>query len=217
MKLNYQFEIYYTYIRDCVAATLLSYSNLLPSGERERMSKFKRSEDAYLFLLGRLLILKNILGEDMGKLYLMRKNNFGKPYFDNYPFFNLSHSGEIVILIKSSIAKVGIDIEKNVTINIHDFKSIFTVGEYSIIKSSQDPVDTFYNYWTQKEAIVKCVGKGLNLPLSSFEVNDNLAVLNDREVLTTKKLVIDDAYTCHFSYNSEYSNAAVKIERQFII
>lgn len=188
----------------------------LPFSEKEKMLRFRQSQDAELFLLGRHLISNNILDGDISKLNLIQKTKFGKPYFDNYPFFNISHSGEVVILIKSVITEVGIDIEKKSSINLEDFKMILTTKEYTSVQNSDNPIDAFYTYWTQKEAIVKCVGHGLSLPLDSFEVSDNLTVLNNGENFATQKLVIDDAYSCHFSCNYEYSNSIVKIEKQII-
>jgi len=65
----------------------------LPKSMHNRALRYKREEDAYNYILGRLLLKKGL--EDLGLTEQFEKIEFqkdGKPYLENV-FFNISHSG----------------------------------------------------------------------------------------------------------------------------
>ena len=93
----------------------------------------------------------------------IERNEDGKPYFKNAPyFFSISHSNGIVAVVLSD-KNIGIDIEwLNKT---RDFlslsKRIFSNEEQKKIINSNDLPTDFYSIWTKKEAFAKLTGNGL--------------------------------------------------------
>jgi 4'-phosphopantetheinyl transferase len=87
--------------------------------------------------------------------------------------FNISHSGELVA-VAFSVDDIGIDVERVEA--VPDFLNIaraqFHPVEYRHILSSseQDRLAAFFAIWTRKEALVKGLGAGLNIPTDSFAV-----------------------------------------------
>ena len=71
------------------------------------------------------------------------------------------------------LGDIGIDIEKIEPIKISDFKSQMTNNEWESVNNSKDTERSFFCYWSQKEAVIKTHGKGLTIPLKSFEVQNN--------------------------------------------
>src|SRR5690606_30609088 len=100
-----------------------------------------------------------------------------KPYLNSHPtvFFNVSHAGDYA-LIAIGNSPIGIDIEfinKN-----FDYKeilaNIFNKIEIDEINLTQEQHDTFYKFWTRKEAIVKAIGKGIDDDLIKIPVTDGI-------------------------------------------
>jgi 4'-phosphopantetheinyl transferase len=105
---------------------------------------------------------------------------FGKPFVTKPTGlpgleFNLSHSGDMVLVGVCHRRRVGIDVEEIRPID--DLLSIaemyFTPDEFAFIHRQlpSDRERTFLHCWTRKEAYVKAVGKGLMIPLSSIETH----------------------------------------------
>jgi 4'-phosphopantetheinyl transferase len=101
----------------------------------------------------------------------------GKPALRDYPdtHFNVSHSGKLAVCDVSS-APVGIDVE-SIPAPGRDFMKIaarfFAGEELSYIKarpSEDERAAAFAEIWTKKEAYIKRDGRGLALPLKSFNV-----------------------------------------------
>ena len=113
------------------------------------------------------LMLNNYISDKEIKL-----NKYGKPYVENGPFFSLAHSGDYVILAVSDKADVGCDIEK---LRDCDFiktgRLVFTDSEMSEIKSSEDICDSFFEFWTKKEAFIKCIGEGFHYSVKSLNLS----------------------------------------------
>lgn len=97
----------------------------------------------------------------------------GKPELV-YPdiYFNLSHSGEYVVLAISD-RPVGIDIEHKRKNYATVAKRCFCENEYMDIISAgtkAEQENCFLQYWTMKEAFIKHSGEGLRIPLNSFRI-----------------------------------------------
>lgn len=148
--------------------------------------KFKYLQDIAIASRGGLrVILSQYLITNPESIDI-RTTAFGKPYlYDSNLRFNVSHSGNYVLIAMSYGNNLGIDIEK-----MHgdfDYKDIasnyFTNNEIAVIESenTQD-LYAFYRAWTRKEACLKAVGKGLTIDLKDIEVtcssNEPAKVLN---------------------------------------
>ena len=138
---------------------------------KSRVLAFKRREPAYTSVVAGLLlqmVVKQELGIEPESLVLFKNQN-GKPSVSGYPefFFNLSHSGDYVVLAYGS-EPVGIDIEQIREKNRQVAKRCFTQKEYeyACLDASH-----FFEIWTMKESYLKLTGQGISVPLDSFEVN----------------------------------------------
>ena len=98
----------------------------------------------------------------------IRYNENGKPYTENGPHFNISHSRDLVAGV-SSEAPVGIDLEHSGRKHEGIEKRVFSPEERSLINSGADD-RLFFTAWTLKEACVKLFGKSLAKELTSFSV-----------------------------------------------
>lgn len=114
---------------------------------------------------------KDVYNEKIASLYLKNKyigeysfNEYGKP-ISSRCFFNISHSHGLVILGINDKCEIGVDIEKNKSIEDKYKRYICNDEEYKYIKNDTD----FLKIWTNKESLLKCLGVGINKKLS--EVN----------------------------------------------
>ena len=115
-------------------------------GQKEKALRYANEIDQIRSLLSSFL--KNQLSREE-----LLKNENGKPYFANGPYFNISHSGKYVLMAVST-AEIGVDIEE---IKIKDMSSlvrIFNEAEAKMIKEHSD----FYYLWCAKESLIKCMG-----------------------------------------------------------
>lgn len=126
----------------------------------------------YRFHLGRVqcamafLLLKEGLNRDFGITdeiafdYLEHQ----KPVLRGYPqlHFNISHCKKAVLCVIDDEAPVGCDVE-SLDRNINDalIRKCCNETEISQIQNSDDPRKAFVRLWTIKEAVLKCIGRGL--------------------------------------------------------
>ena len=162
---------------------------------RERIDKYCFYADKLRSLYGEVilrLVIKQRLGlkdEEIKFGY----NPFGKPYLLNVKKFdfNLSHSGDWVVCAIGTNA-IGIDIE----LVQQNFESVarrcFTINEYRWLMSrnGMDRANCFCELWTLKESYIKCIGRGLSMPLNTFEFTMN------HEIITLKLNQQNNQFKC---------------------
>ncbi len=177
-----------------------SFLKQLPSTIQTDILKFRKWEDRQRGLLGKILLIEgiNLLGHDTGLLNNMKFTRFKKPYFSHAIHFNISHSGEYTICAVSNTMKVGVDIEEIKEIPLVDFDNEFSKKELEEIYTAENPLQLFYTYWTQKEAFLKAIGTGLNVPLNKVAIRDSKIIWN-KEVWFIKEIKIDPQYISHLS------------------
>jgi 4'-phosphopantetheinyl transferase len=178
-----------------------NHLNDFPEDFQKKIRAFKRWQDAQLSLLGRLLL--NHALRKINKNYSvesLKYNKYGKPFFNNSEIkFNISHSSEIVVCVVSEKYDVGIDVEVINDIDIQDFESQMTKNELENVMLREDIKEAFFDYWTQKEAVIKANGKGLSIPLNSFEITDYYTKI-DKEDFFLKEIFLDEKYKCHLAF-----------------
>jgi 4'-phosphopantetheinyl transferase len=131
---------------------------------------------------------------DLGGLRYSAEN---KPYFERGPFFSISHSANRVVCFVSEEAEVGIDIEKIGNICPDEFRDQFAPAEWSVIKGSSDPIETFYWLWTAKESVIKGDGRGLGLALPLVDVTGGESVCIDGRIWGLTRVPYFQGYACH--------------------
>ncbi|WP_268225683.1 4'-phosphopantetheinyl transferase family protein [Sinomicrobium oceani] len=174
-----------------------------------KILNYRRWQDAQLSLLGRLLLkqgLKDLHNIPTNKNLDIQYSDYNKPYLVNeFLKFSISHSGNIAVCTITNFNDIGIDIEKMKSVEVSLFKNQMTIFEWKLINNSIDKKNAFYNYWTQKEAVIKANGKGLSIPLTSFEIIDSQVLLNN-ELYTLKELKIAQDYKCHLAIKGCLNN-----------
>ena len=152
------------YVFNISNLTDMSAENLIDATRRKRMERYQNIDDRKRCLAAGLM-LRKALGSDCEKI---KKTSEGKPFLPDGPSFNLSHSGDYVILGVSE-HEVGVDIEQVRTYDERVAQRCFTEDELKWLKEQDNP-DAFFKLWTVKEAIVKADGRGFGISPHSFSV-----------------------------------------------
>ncbi len=194
-------SIFYSYISRSNHADLLQFFlPTLSKGFQAKVMRYKRWQDTQSSLLGRLLLSHGL--EKMGENFCeenLRYTSYNKPHFhDKNVEFNISHSGNIVVCALAKYNELGIDVEMFDRIDIGDFKSQMSENEWHQIIFSNDTRGSFFDYWTQKEAVIKAKGMGMSIPLKSFEVINNHSMI-EKENFFLKEIMLDANYKCHLA------------------
>lgn len=156
------------------------FEQFLPEHELKSARRFIRAKDAAGYVLSKAMqrmILARYLKEQPKDIQFTLGEH-GKPALieKNMLQFNLSHSGECVLLAVTKNAAIGVDVEKErPDIDVIALaKRFFANSEYRSLlslSSNEERQHAFYRCWVRKEAFVKATGYGLSFPLSEFEVN----------------------------------------------
>jgi len=123
-------------------------------------------------------------------------------------YFNISHSGEWVI-IALSLDETGVDVEK---INPEfDFFNLledhFKEAEQFFINDSADPVSAFYLLWTRKEALMKAWGTGLQDHMKQFSVlNPDSSIDCEGKSWIIISFYISPGYPAAMAYSDKTKN-----------
>jgi 4'-phosphopantetheinyl transferase len=173
----------------------------LPVDFQEKIRKYKRWQDACGSLYGKFL-LQMMLEEcrfptDLGKL---RYSKYQKPYLEDGPPFNISHSANRVACIVGKDGRVGIDLEEIRVMPFADFQSQFTAKEWTAIQQADNPTNAFYAYWTAKESIIKADGRGLQIPLNELQIDHSGTILFDGSSWNLRRLSGYETYSCHIAF-----------------
>jgi 4'-phosphopantetheinyl transferase len=134
-----------------------------------------------------------------------------KPYLKNNPAlqFNLSHSENEAIVAITLNADVGVDIEKKKTSNMDELaERFFSEAEFAYLNAlpTDERINTFYQFWTHKEAFIKATGLGLSQGLKNFTIG-----LNPSRLLQAHDVDIADWTIQDFCWKDDFASAfAVK-------
>jgi len=155
---------------------------ILSADERLRLKRFRFAEQRQSFLSSHTL-LRRLIGQYLNlhpAKIEFSYTAFNKPFLspsqnDKQLEFNLSHSGEMILIGVTVGTAVGVDVEH--TKPLPDLEQIaalnFSSGEQQDLLSLPEPqrVEAFYKCWTRKEALIKACGDGLTMSLDSFRVS----------------------------------------------
>lgn len=149
----------------------------LSSAELKHSQQYHFEKDANRYIICRVLlkfILARRLSIPVSEINIALNHN-KKPYLvnDNSVFFNLSHSKDLAIIAVSDNA-VGIDLEYlNNNFDFMDMlPTIFSSKEIERVLTTTQKAQTFFKYWTRKEAIVKATGQGISDDLPKIPATD---------------------------------------------
>jgi 4'-phosphopantetheinyl transferase len=152
--------------------------NVLSADELERASRFRltRLQKSFVITRGILRILVGqYVGSGPGEIEF-RYGFAGKPFVYAHPplHFNLSHSGEHVVLAFSQECAVGIDVEQMRSLDdMESLSRLIFAGEellYLEELSGEQRDRAFYRGWCRKEALAKAEGCGLSEAFQRLQV-----------------------------------------------
>lgn len=136
------------------------------SGFLKRFNKakeYKDEKDSLLSITATHLIKKNFpFFSEQDLIY----NEKGKPYFKKGEYFSVSHSGDYAVIAKCE-SEIGVDIEKIKNRKINPSEKIFSLEEIGYISGISE---RYYELWTKKESLFKCVGSGIIFPVNELSV-----------------------------------------------
>ena len=160
--------------------TLRALEVTLSQRERDRASRFvfDKHRVRYIFAQG---VLRDVLSRATGipaAEIAFTSNSYGKPFLKapaGGPSlqFNLSHSDDLVAVGLASHGEIGVDVEfiRHV-LDLHGVaQNNYTQGEFESLLDAPEHAQQalFFRYWTRKESYIKAVGKGLSIPLNTFD------------------------------------------------
>ncbi len=163
-----------------LSATLPAHEldSVLSPSEKERAQRLK-SQHLRTHYVNAHVGLRHLLGQYMGTSpypHKFQTNRFGKPRLpEPSPIhFNLSHRHHRALVAMARDRPVGVDLEQVQPIPdmVEMVQNHFTPTERlqwaHLPQAGQ--THAFYQVWTRKEACVKALGWGLNMPLDRVEV-----------------------------------------------
>lgn len=206
-------KVYYSRIKKRLPA--FQWNNLLlriPQTAHKNILKYKFWIDQHRALYGRLLIQKALEKYGYGPSVLshLQFTEYGRPWIDRKVDFNLSHSGDWVILAITERSRLGIDIEQIRDIKLEYFKNIMTPTQWKQIYSAANSIREFFRFWAMKESVIKANGKGLSIPLDEVEGTfEKVVVEGDHWYL--KEILIDDKHSTFVCGENE--NFGIELEK----
>ena len=162
-------------------SVLRRFEKILSDEEKERAEKFLVADAKERFVAARG-ILREMLGKYLGaypSAILLSYGPHGKPFVSVSDSskdirFNLSHSDGYGAVVFARHREVGIDIEQvrpeaageDIARRFFSRQEIEQLGEIP----EENRTEGFFRCWTRKEAYIKALGAGLQIPLDSFTV-----------------------------------------------
>ena len=146
--------------------------SVLSADEQHRVARLRRAEDRRRSALGSALS-RSLLGQWLGvppAAVPLTRTREGKPVLapadtPSGPWFNVSHSGDVVLVAFSRFGRVGVDVEEPQPLD--DLLSVataaFVPAEVEQVRAAagEEQLACFYRLWTRKEAIAKALGIGI--------------------------------------------------------
>ena len=163
---------------DAHAVSADAFASILSADERIKADKYHFADGRNTALLSRG-ILRFLIGKYLGadpRTLQFQYNTFGKPSLAEGGdlSFSVSHTTGALIYAFTIHRRVGIDIEdltrgRDAALIA---KSRFTASEQKLLFSAEPSAipELFLRLWTMKEAVMKALGEGCNIPLNSFSV-----------------------------------------------
>ena len=166
----------------CDEHVIQGLAAVLAPDELARAARFRFSSNRNEFIVSRGT-LRSLLGQYLNcrpEQLRFTYSQYGRPQLNGLPpeecvEFNISHSGDNVVLAFGRARRIGVDIERIRT----DFSTaeiaerFFSVAEREALRSLpvEERHSAFFTCWTRKEAFIKALGEGLSHPLDQFDVS----------------------------------------------
>ena len=175
----------FDHMDQCSEAEVQRMLPLVSEQRREQALRYKHLFGQFCCLKSWLMLEEGMKSFDF-RLSTFDYEKYGKPYVVNGPYFSISHCKEgIAVAIDDT--PIGIDIEAIRHANSDLIERTMNEEEIKLIANSQKLIAnrTFTRLWTQKEAILKAEGIGIQ----SFEQLQSII-----ETIETETYIYSIAY-----------------------
>ncbi|OMF91673.1 4'-phosphopantetheinyl transferase superfamily protein [Paenibacillus sp. FSL R7-0337] len=171
--------------------SILSY---LPEGRRQKHLEFRFLQDKLRGVTGDMLmrmVLSSMMDRPIEDISIA-VNCFGKPVLLGNKQglgFNISHSGDWVVLATGPSSQIGVDVERIDEVHLDLALRFFREDEYrSILKveMGEHRLLQFFRIWTAKESYIKAIGKGMTIPLESFSTVEGDEMASEKWIFGKK-------------------------------
>ncbi|WP_298427791.1 4'-phosphopantetheinyl transferase superfamily protein [uncultured Kordia sp.] len=180
------------------------YLKKIPKSLQNDILRYRRTEDQWSKLLGKLLLVYGMksLGYKEIDLNEIEYTVHNRPYLDEKPDFNISHSGTYVVCAFSNTQAIGVDIEEIKNIDLKDFKHILSQKEWSNVINAHNSLQQFYSYWTGKESLLKADGRGITVELDKVNIQNTHGTFENKEWFL-QEINFNPAYAAHIASTKE--------------
>ncbi|MGB7984765.1 MAG: 4'-phosphopantetheinyl transferase superfamily protein [Terracidiphilus sp.] len=193
---------------------------LLSADERDHSGRFRFEQDRVRSIVGRGG-LRQILSSYCRvppHAIQFHTGSHGKPALLR-PFtaleFNVSHSGDCVLIAVTSGVPCGVDIESDRanTPEVWITEKFFCPREVEWVSRNEKG---FLRIWVIKEAIIKATGLGLSIPLSDIDLTDLLEGKTSSVTLRTSFMKPQTLWLKEFSFLPNYAVAVATMQDKLI-
>lgn len=187
------------------------YLHQLPVECRKEIERYKFFKDRALRLTGKLLLRKAIVetNHPVELIGSLEKNKNNKPFINEWMPFNISHSGDYIVLAFGGNSEIGIDIEfvdENVCVN--ELSDFFTEQEKKKIQQTNNAA-SFFDIWVRKEAVLKAISIGVLDGMDRFDCLSDLVSYKGEEWFLRKNK-INEKYVSYLATNFFCGNIVEK-------
>ena len=133
----------------------------------------------------------------------------GKPYWknnDDYFDFNISHSGNLILITASATLKVGVDVEQIRQLKRLNFKRVMSADE---LEKIQQTPKLFFDLWSKKEAVVKAADTVGLARMSDVSLKPDMALLDEKQWFL-KSINLDNQYAINMATSKVVDELIVK-------
>jgi len=168
----------------------------MPVSIQHDIEKYEKKADKWRVLGGKLLLQKAL--KKTNKHWMIEQLMFtekGKPHFAKGSLnFNISHSGDLVVLVINDGPECGIDVEMHRPIDYAKFTKKFTDKEWEQIESADDSQRQFFHFWSVKESVIKADGRGIEV-LGKTEIITEHEAICDATLWQIQPFELADGYS----------------------
>jgi 4'-phosphopantetheinyl transferase len=142
----------------------------LSEEERARLTQYRSRDAAERYVVTRSLV-RTVLSDRLGiaaRELRVSRTDMGKPVVAAGVHFNVSHSGDLILLALSDQRAVGVDVERKREVQRVQamVKRWLTARERAdldrLVQRGATPSDAFLRVWSLKEAGLKALGVGIS-------------------------------------------------------
>ncbi|MGN6601369.1 MAG: 4'-phosphopantetheinyl transferase family protein [Ginsengibacter sp.] len=198
-------EVWYCNVTENNNCDFRSILCKFPAFMRADILRYHFERDRNVRTIARLLIQKYLRDKGFDfSLSDWRLDRNRKPYIEHGPAFNISHSGDLVVVAFDQTA-VGIDIELIENSISDEIFEYLTAEEIAYINMASVTSKAFFHIWSRKEAYLKAIGDGIIGGISHISVVRDELVGNKNHWFL-KEIIISKEYCCNICMKSETAN-----------